>query len=78
MPKLRTIKPEKLIKIIEKLGFIQARQVGSHKNFEHLDGRKTTVPFHPGKEIGVSLLNKIIKKDLKISREEFFKLLEQV
>lgn len=75
MPKLAPIKPEKLIKLAEKLGFIEKRQAGSHKSFYHSDGRVLTIPFHRGKEIQVGLLNRMIKNDLKISREEFFKLL---
>ena len=43
--------------------------------FEHPDGRTTVIPNHPGEDIGIGLLNKIIKKDLCISREEFEKLL---
>ena len=43
--------------------------------FKHNDGRKTTIPHHAGEEIGPGLLNKIIKKDLQISREEFENLL---
>lgn len=43
--------------------------------FVHSDGRKTTIPHHSNEEIGPGLLNKIIKKDLQISREEFEELL---
>ena len=79
MPKLKPIKVYKLIKIVRKLGFIEVRQEGSHKTFNHPDGRYTTISFHSGSdEINVSLLNDIIKNQLKISREEFFKLLEDV
>ena len=42
-------------------------------NFEHSDGRTTVVPNHPSEEIDRGLLNKIIKHDLQISREEFLK-----
>ncbi len=65
---------KELGKIIEKLGFKFDHQVGSHLVYKHPDGRKTTIPHHAGEEIGPGLLNKIIKKDLKISREEFMKL----
>ncbi len=44
--------------------------------FAHPDGRTTLVPNHPGEEIDRGLLNKIVKKDLKIKREEFLSLLE--
>ena len=75
MPKLKAIKVEKFIQILQELGFEEHRQKGSHKSFYHSDGRVLTVPFHPGKEIPVGLLSKIIKFQLKISREEFEKLL---
>lgn len=78
MAKLALLSPKELAKILEKLGFEQTRQRGSHVRFVHPDGRKTTVPFHAGREIGPGLLNKIMKKDLQITREEFEKLAEQV
>ena len=41
------------------LGFVEARQRGSHKQFRHPDGRGTTVPFHAGRDIAPALLRKI-------------------
>lgn len=41
----------------------------------HIDGRTTVVPNHPGEKLDRGLLNKIIKKDVQITREEFEKLL---
>lgn len=75
MSKLPQISARKLIKILNKLGFKFIRQEGSHMFFEHFDGRVIVVPNHPGKNIGRGLLRKIIKHDLKISREEFKRLL---
>jgi len=63
-------------KILKKLGFKEIRQEGSHVFFRHPDGRTTVIPNHPGEEIDRGLLNKIIKKDLKIDREEFMNLLK--
>ncbi|MBN1503345.1 type II toxin-antitoxin system HicA family toxin [Candidatus Woesearchaeota archaeon] len=40
---------------------------------EHKDGRTTVIPNHPGEEIDRGLLNKIVKHDLQLSREEFLK-----
>jgi hypothetical protein len=37
------------------------------------DGRVTTIPLHDDEEIPRGLLRKIIREDLKISREEFLK-----
>ena len=41
--------------------------------YKHPDGRKVTIPHHAGEEIGPGLLNKIIKHDLQITRDEFLK-----
>ena len=75
MVKLPRLTAVELAKIIEKIGFRPVRQEGSHIFFKHNDGRTTVIPNHPGEEIGIGLLTKIIKKDLMISREEFEKLL---
>lgn len=75
MPKLPQLTANELVKIIKKIGFEFVRQRGSHMFFKHSDGRTTTIPNHPGEEIGPGLLNKIIKDELKITREEFEKYL---
>jgi len=43
--------------------------------YKHPDGRRATIPHHTGEEIGPGLLTKIIKKDLRITREEFIQYL---
>ena len=50
----------KLIKILERNGFIKIRQEGSHIFFKHANGRTTVVPNHPGKDIGKGLLRTIL------------------
>jgi predicted RNA binding protein YcfA (HicA-like mRNA interferase family) len=64
-----------LTKVLQKLGFEMKRQQGSHMFFEHPDGRTTIIPNHPSEHIDRGLLNKIIKHDLQISREEFLELI---
>ena len=64
---------KELGKIIEKFGFVYSHTTGSHMVYKHVDGRRTTIPHHTGEEIGPGLRNKIIKKDIVISREEFLK-----
>jgi len=46
----------------------------SHVFLRHSDGRTTVVPNHPGNNLDRGLLNKILRKDVNISREEFEKL----
>lgn len=74
MDSLKPIKPEKLIKVLEKLGFQRLRQSGSHVFMRHPDGRTTLIPFHKGDVIDRGLLRKIIREDLRITREEFLKI----
>ena len=74
MAKLPQLSAIQLIKILAKVGFQIIRQEGSHVFLRHSDGRTTVIPNHPGEKLDRGLLNKIIKKDVKISREEFEKL----
>ncbi|MFW6383154.1 MAG: type II toxin-antitoxin system HicA family toxin [Nanoarchaeota archaeon] len=73
MNKLPVIKAKDFEKALVKMGFKKIRQHGSHIFFEHPDGRTTVVPNHPTEELDRHLMNKIIKHDLQISREEFLK-----
>ena len=73
MAKLPLLSANEVVKILKKIGFELKRQRGSHMFFAHLDGRTTIIPNHPGEKIDRGLLNKIIKHDLQISRDEFLK-----
>lgn len=47
MPKLPVIKPQKLIKILTKLGFIEKRQKGSHLILvNEKRNKQITIPIH--------------------------------
>jgi predicted RNA binding protein YcfA (HicA-like mRNA interferase family) len=75
MPKLPIVKAKELVRIILKLGFIQhGHMKGSHLILKHLDGRRTTIPMH-GKDIPAGTLLAILR-DIKISKEEFIKILK--
>ena len=65
------LKPREVVKILE-LGFVEVRQRGSHKQFNHADGHFTTVPMHQGRDISPFLLRKIAE-DVKATVEEFLK-----
>jgi len=74
MSKLPLLNARELAKILQKIGFVCKRQEGSHMFFEHSDGRTTVIPNHGGEDIDRGLLNKIVKHDLQLSREEFLRL----
>lgn len=75
MPQLRQIKSRDLAAAVLKLGFVFRAQSGSHAVYIHPDGRKTTIPIHPSQTIGIGLLTKIIRKDLRITKQELINLL---
>jgi predicted RNA binding protein YcfA (HicA-like mRNA interferase family) len=72
MGSIPVLKPREVVYILENLGFQEVRQRGSHKQFRHPDGKCTTVPFHPGKDISPVLLRQIAK-DINIPVEEFLR-----
>ncbi len=73
--KLAVVYPKDLIKVALKLGFVETRQKGSHKTFSHSNGKKLTIPFHSSKPLPPGLLNKILKQDLEITKEELTKII---
>ena len=60
-----------VIAILEHLGFSEARQRGSHKQYRHADGRCTTVPVHQGRDISPILVRQIAK-DIGLTLDEFY------
>jgi predicted RNA binding protein YcfA (HicA-like mRNA interferase family) len=67
---LPVVKPRELIRALERMGFRFVRQSkGSHQQFEHPDGRRTTVPVHKGRDIGPGLLRKILR-DIEVDPDE--------
>ena len=72
MGSLPTLKPREVVALLDGLGFVEVRQRGSHKQYRHADGRGTTVPFHPGRDISPTLLRKIAK-DIGLTAEQFLR-----
>ena len=71
--KLPLITGNELCKIVSKLGFVMVHRKGSHTVWKHPDGRSTTIPVHPGRELPRGLIRKILT-DIEISHEEYLKL----
>jgi len=74
MPKLPVLTPRQVVGALQRLGFVEVRHRGSHKQLRHPDGRGTTVPCHPGRDISPNLLRKIIE-DIRLTPAEFIDLL---
>ncbi len=64
------LKPREVVAILERLGFHEARQRGSHRQYRHPDGRATTVPFHGTRDISPILLRQIAR-DVGLTIEKF-------
>ncbi len=70
MGSLPVLKPSEVCRILERLGFANVRQRGSHVQYRHADGRGTTVPMHKGRDIAPPLLRQIAR-DIGMTAEEF-------
>jgi predicted RNA binding protein YcfA (HicA-like mRNA interferase family) len=70
--RLPVLSPREVIAILSRLGFEEIRQRGSHKQFRHSDGRRTTVPVHGGRDVSPILLRQIIR-DIGLTVEEFLR-----
>lgn len=64
------LRPAEIMAILERLGFVQVRQRGSHIQYRHADGRATTVPYHSGRDLSPILLRQIAK-DIGLTIDEF-------
>ena len=74
MSRLPNLRPNKIIKALKRAGFVEIKQVGSHRFFWHPTKRLSTgVPIHPG-DTARPLLKEIIQQ-AGLSEEEFRKLL---
>ena len=73
MPKLPVLKPRQVIAALEKAGFRQVRQKGSHVQFKR-GNLLVTVPNHPG-DLNPHVLKSILRQ-AQMSAGEFEALLK--
>ena len=57
-------------KVLADLGFQPVRQRGSHVFYRHSDGRTTTVPNHPGRDLARPLVREILR-EIELTPEQF-------
>ena len=72
MGQLPVLSSREVISVLRAMGFEEVRQRGSHKQFRHPEGGRTTVPVHGGRDIAPGLLRRIIK-DIGSTPEEFLR-----
>ncbi len=62
--------------VLRNLGFSAIRQKGSHLFYKHADGKTTTVPNHPNRDLARPLIREILR-EIEISVEEFRNLINK-
>ncbi len=57
-------------RVLLQLGFEPVRQKGSHVFYRHPDGRATSVPNHPGRDLTRPLVREILR-EIELTPERF-------
>lgn len=70
--RLRPLPFRSVDRALRALGFAAVRQAGSHVRYAHPDGRKTTLPHHPGRDLGRGLVRAILR-DINVDWDGFEK-----
>ena len=70
MTRLPVVSAKSLEKILLNLGFERTRQKGSHAFYRHPDGRTTTIPHHPGRDLARPLLREILR-EIEVTPDQF-------
>ena len=70
MTRLPIVDFVRMQKVLISLGFQAARQKGSHVFYRHPDGRTTTVPNHPGRDLARPLVREILR-EIELTPEQF-------
>ena len=57
-------------RLLRHLGFVAVRQKGSHVFYRHADGRTTTLPNHPSRDLARPLIREILR-EIELNPEQF-------
>jgi predicted RNA binding protein YcfA (HicA-like mRNA interferase family) len=74
MPPVPSVRGDRVVRALERAGFKVARVAGSHHIMRHPDGRGTTVPVHPGRDVAEGTLRGVLS-DTGITVAELQRLL---
>jgi len=73
--KLPRVTAAETIRVLERVGFLLARQSGSHKIYKNKEGKRVTVPYHSGRTLHPKVLQSILR-DANLTVERFKELLK--
>jgi predicted RNA binding protein YcfA (HicA-like mRNA interferase family) len=65
---------KKMEKVLLQIGFVAVRQKGGHVFYRHPDGRTTTLPRHPGRDLARPLIREILR-EINLTPEEFIEVI---
>jgi predicted RNA binding protein YcfA (HicA-like mRNA interferase family) len=74
MGSLPQVRPARLVRVLQRLGFRILRQTGSHCFLHHADGRRANIPIHERADIPPGTLRAILTA-VKLTPEELRRLL---
>lgn len=77
MSRLPIVGFRQIEKVLLRLGFQAVRQKGSHVFYRHPDGRTTTLPNHPGRDLARPLLREILR-EIEVAPDQFREELEKI
>ena len=77
MTRLPLVSAKSLERILLNLGFERTRQKGSHAFYRHPDGRTSTIPHHPGRDLARPLLREILR-EIEVTPDQFLDELEKL
>lgn len=77
MTRLKIVTASMMEAVLFYLGFEKTRQKGSHAFYRHPDGRTTTVPHHPGRDLTRPLIREILR-EVEITPEDFQAILRKL
>jgi predicted RNA binding protein YcfA (HicA-like mRNA interferase family) len=72
MTRLPIVDFKTMEKVLVNLGFQNTRSKGSHFFYRHPDGRTTTVPNHPQRDLSRPLIREILR-EIEVTPEHFIK-----
>ena len=77
MTRLPIVDFPRMEKVLLSLDFQPVRQKGSHVFYRNPDGRTTTVPNHPGRDLARPLIREILR-EIELTPEQFQRQLEKI
>jgi predicted RNA binding protein YcfA (HicA-like mRNA interferase family) len=77
MTRLPIVNFKTMEKVLLNLGFQIARSKGAHVFYRHPDGRTTTLPNHPSRDLSRPLIREILR-EIELTPEQFLQELDKI